>query len=290
VPAVTETIVVGIDGTSCGDAALAWAIDEARLRRGDLHVVIARSQQLASIEHVSRDGITPGVCATLLREALDRVGGAGDVRLTMIPRADHPFLELSLEARARRASLIVIGNHPHGRLRDVLGDIPTALLRHRAYCPVVAVPAGAAPPRTGRIVVGGSASDAGAAARRWAIAEGQVRGASITVVRAVPEGDEAGVTVPRRDRALRNARPAQDSWTERRDTETEAVAGPVVDVLLAASAGAELLVLGAPRHLRLAEIARHPTSRPLLKTSTVPIVLVPSDAGGSIPAASNRLP
>jgi nucleotide-binding universal stress UspA family protein len=273
-----ETIVVGIDGTSCGDAALAWAIAEARLRRGVLHVVIAKSQQLSSTEHVSRDGITSGVCSALLREALDRVGGAAGVRLTMVPRADHPFLELSLEARARRASLIVIGNHPHGKIRDAFGDIPSALLRHHTHCPVVAVPAGEATPRSGRIVVGGSASDAGEAARRWAVAEGPIRDASVTVVQAVGRAVGADVTSARRHPA-RSAPSAPGRRAELEGPGTEAVPGPMVDVLLAASEGAELLVLGAPRHLRLTEVAGHAGSRSLLRASTIPIVLVPADAG-----------
>ncbi len=126
-------VLVGVDGTPAGDAALAWALQEARIRQAAVEAFVVWSLQIAKLANVGFDELTEHATRHLLEESLDRVGGTGGIPVRLQTRVGPPFSELEFEAAATHAVLTVVGNHPHGVLHDALVGVPTtALTRQRA--------------------------------------------------------------------------------------------------------------------------------------------------------------
>ncbi|MCL2393800.1 MAG: universal stress protein [Acidimicrobiaceae bacterium] len=203
-PASTPTmvkaavIIVGVDGSPGGDAALAWALEEARLRGSEVEALVARTVRLAGREHLSYDEFTPARCEHLLAESLVRVGGPGGVPLRLETRDDDVLFELGLEASARGAGLIVVGAPSHGHLHAA--PAPTTLLgfTHRFSCPVVVVPSDFVRQRTRRMMVAVGEAGEGAEALRWGVEEAGLTGASVEVVSlaSTPAGEPPTVSGP----------------------------------------------------------------------------------------------
>jgi nucleotide-binding universal stress UspA family protein len=120
-----KDIVVGVDGSPAGNAALAWAYDEAKLWGATLHVI-----------HV--------------REAADAAGADTELSgaLATLPRGDAVYLEARtvtgdaaevIRAEGAKADLVVLGSHGRrGFVEALLGSVAYKLT-HRAPCPVVVV-------------------------------------------------------------------------------------------------------------------------------------------------------
>ena len=128
------TIVVGYVPTPEGEAALAAAISEARLREEPLHVVnTSRGDSLVDSRFASGDALAG------LRSRLDESGVVYEVDQHV---AGHEASEEVVEAADRvQASLIVIGM----RRRTPTGKLLTGSQAQRilldAHCPVLAVKA-----------------------------------------------------------------------------------------------------------------------------------------------------
>jgi nucleotide-binding universal stress UspA family protein len=141
-------IVVGIDGSELGRAALRWACDEARLREATLVAVHAWTFVPAAA--MAEPGMIPVPAAdlmgdldsersaaeSLLEESVAEVEGWGgriEQRLVEGPPGDV------LAAAAADADLIVVGSHGRGGLAAaLLGSVSQHVVRH-ASCPVVIV-------------------------------------------------------------------------------------------------------------------------------------------------------
>jgi nucleotide-binding universal stress UspA family protein len=136
-----------------------------------------------------------------------------------------------------------------------------------------------------RIVVGIDYSDACVDALRWAVGEAKRRHARLDIVgvwdvEPLNLGVETAIlTAPHGQPADRLARVDQViEWVqpgrERVDYSTELLSGNAGTALTARSDGAELIVLGSPRHIGLPFAA--PTVVHILKHAACPVVLVPS--------------
>ena len=154
-----STIVVGIDGSEAGDAALRWALAEARLRGVGLRVVHAYQAPHPSIteaglgaaggmpvpavftedrEQVRRAAETQA--GNVIDEALRRVqnGSADGVEIERAT-VEGPAGKSLIEA-ARDADLLVVGSRGHGGLLGlVLGSVSRECAEHPP-CPVVIAP------------------------------------------------------------------------------------------------------------------------------------------------------
>ena len=138
-------IVVGIDGSDAGNAALDWAADEARRRDATLEIVHAWSvptgdpfmPMAIDPELVRRSG------AHVLAAAVERVGTGHGLRLVPNLVAGSP--DAALLAAAVDADLLVVGSHGHGVLAGVLLGSVTQRVLHHARCPVVVVRAALVP-------------------------------------------------------------------------------------------------------------------------------------------------
>ncbi|HSP39323.1 MAG TPA: universal stress protein [Frankiaceae bacterium] len=135
-------VVVGVDGSEYGRAALDWAAEEARRRGAELVAVAAWVPQ----GPMSGPMLAPGadlwaetIEATreMLNEQVKPLQGAG-LTVTLHLVGGPPYE--ALEELSGEADLLVVGNHGRGALRrSVLGSVSRHVCRH-AKCPVVVVP------------------------------------------------------------------------------------------------------------------------------------------------------
>jgi nucleotide-binding universal stress UspA family protein len=153
------TIVVGVDGSPGSDAALRWALDEARLRGSRLRVVHAYEAPHVALSDVAvgAAGIpTPPVLAqvdvervrasaeeqarSVIDSALRRVAREGGERAE-IERAAlvGPAAQTLIEA-GRDAELLVLGSRGRGGFLGLLLGSVTQQCAHHPPCPVVILP------------------------------------------------------------------------------------------------------------------------------------------------------
>jgi nucleotide-binding universal stress UspA family protein len=151
------TIVVGVDGSHEGDAALLWALTEARVRRSRARVVHAYQRPQVRVAAAGGAGFAPPVAFTpeeadqaesaaqakaegIIESALARVGrkAAEGVEIERAPITGAPAE--TLIAASRDAELLVLGSRGHGSfVRLILGSVSQQCTQHPP-CPVVVVP------------------------------------------------------------------------------------------------------------------------------------------------------
>jgi nucleotide-binding universal stress UspA family protein len=149
------TIVVGVDGSAGSDAALRWALDEARLRGSRVRVVHSYEIPHDSFAEVGAPGLlAPPVAAgdidrlrenaeaqarAVVESAVQRAGDAAEgLEIEHAPLAGQAT-ETLIEA-GRNAELLVLGSRGRGGfLGLLLGSVSQQLASH-APCPVVILP------------------------------------------------------------------------------------------------------------------------------------------------------
>ena len=177
------------------------------------------------------------------------------------PSADADVLAWARrEAAARRCSVQVLANRSKN-LNEFLDEAVHATLLivgtplvagggRRTSCPIVVV-RGTPRSRTRRIIVGVDGSNASATALDWAVAEATRHAALVTVVHAWQQPTEGDRSLREGDLRQTNARCIADLAADLHETGTEppirrrAVLGAATHVLIAESAHADLLVVGA---------------------------------------------
>jgi len=139
-------IVVGIDHSKGANAALQFALKEARLRQATLRVVHA--WQFAYVGATGLEGMLPVVGGefedfrqggvVVLDEILREV--VADTRgVTIERRLDQGTPAAVLIEESRDADLLVVGSRGHGGFAQLLlGSVSQQCAQH-AFCPVVIV-------------------------------------------------------------------------------------------------------------------------------------------------------
>jgi nucleotide-binding universal stress UspA family protein len=127
-------IVVGIDGSSDGQRALAWALDEARRRSAELVVVHAWEYPAATFAFpVDSEESASEVLSRCLSEV-----DSHDVEIRTRLVEGRPVNALVREAF--EADMLVVGSRGRsGVAAVILGSVSTGCVHH-ATCPVVVVP------------------------------------------------------------------------------------------------------------------------------------------------------
>ncbi len=140
-------IVVGVDGSEESRAALAWAVEEGRLRQAPVLAIHAWEVPVVpaptglvppSVEVVGdltelRHGAAD-LLETIVREI---AGDAADVEVRSSVVEDKPVNALLDAAEQNDAQLIVVGSRGHGGFVALLiGSTSDQVARH-ATCPVV---------------------------------------------------------------------------------------------------------------------------------------------------------
>jgi nucleotide-binding universal stress UspA family protein len=136
-------IVVGVDGTASSDAAVDWAVREARLRNSAVHLVMAwdpDSGHLAPYARPAAAGAGNDASPARLAEAVSRSARHLPPERVTSELVEGPPAQVLLE-RAAGAGLLVLGaTRPAGYPTGLLGAVTRACLRN-APCPVVVIAA-----------------------------------------------------------------------------------------------------------------------------------------------------
>ena len=149
---MSKAIVVGVDGSDASDAALRWAVEEARLRAAPLVAVYAWSfippQPIGD----------PGMLAVPAGDLAGQLGAESGVAREALAESvsdalgDEPGVEVEqklvegdpgdvLVAESHSAELVVVGSHGRSGLKAaLLGSVSRHVVSHAA-CPVVVVKA-----------------------------------------------------------------------------------------------------------------------------------------------------
>jgi nucleotide-binding universal stress UspA family protein len=169
-----KNVVVGLDGSTESDAALAWAIDLASRRRTPLRLVSSVFELQhggaflhGSVEQGASGQGTVGPLRTLAEQMLEEVASrvrAAQPELQVSTRLDYEPASVALIEESARADTVVLGKRGVGGFIGLLLGSTTLHTAGHAHCTVVVVPApsgiAAAPSGVVLGVDGSSLSDA----------------------------------------------------------------------------------------------------------------------------------
>ncbi|MBB4981599.1 MULTISPECIES: universal stress protein [Streptomyces] len=257
---MSREIVAGVDGSPESLAAAGWAAREALHRGLPLRLAHAWRWEPLDLPLVQDPDEQQRAAYAVLREAEATIAERHpELALTATLLPDTPVS--ALLGTEDTAEMLVIGSRGHGALAGfLLGSYGQQVIAASSR-PVVAVRSRdgeQAEPPSGYVLVGqlGSPEDS-AAALGFAFETAAARGAAVRAVRAwsLPSlyayspgsmrlADEAGGLVPYEEKALREA---LAPWRERYPAVPVAEhveLGSAGEVLLSASGGAQLLVVG----------------------------------------------
>ncbi|MET9550346.1 universal stress protein [Streptomyces sp. NPDC006627] len=284
-------LVVGVDGSDPSFQAADWAADEA-LRHGlPLRLVYAslwqRYEGAALATGLGRpDGqvFAENIVGTAAERVMCRTP---DLKVVTDVLPEDTVDALLRESR--HAFALVTGSRGRGDIAGLLLGSVSLAVAARAHCPVIVVrgdKAGLAGTHE-RITLGLGDADIDSAAVRFAFREAELRGCTLNVVRAwrlpahaTPEhpllaGDPARYheeqASARLDEALKAAVSDHPGVRVRRAT----VEGPARKVLLARSAAADLLVVGARRRHSQFGMQLGRVAHTVLHHASCPVAVVP---------------
>ncbi|MGW8565199.1 universal stress protein [Isoptericola sp. NPDC055881] len=293
-----QSILVGVDGSAESLHAMEWAAAYARETGCTLHLVssfmlpgFTGSYSFAHDIPMVDDPYARRYVEDLLVRAHKRVVEVGVPATTEVTTGEATSV---LAERSAGRRFVVIGARGAGGFVERLLGTVSANLPVRAQCPTVVVPLHAKDAdgdgdatdtrRTRRIVVGVDGSRPSEAAVETAVAQAQAWGAEVAVVRAVTMvgwSHSPWLDTGFRESVMSSARDETDRLRARLATTypdvvttTDVVEGHAVDVLVAASQEADLLVVGSRGRGGIRGLVLGSTSQAVLRRSHCP-VLVP---------------
>ncbi|MGV0812299.1 universal stress protein [Mycolicibacterium boenickei] len=185
---VRHGIVVGVDGSSSSDAAVAWAARDAALRGVELTLVHALPGAFSPVwldvalpqdywDYQDQQGRE--ALGAAHRVATEATAGAGPLRI--VDKAVPGHAVATLIEYSRHADLVVVGSRGLSKWsRRLLGSVSSSLAHH-AHGPVAVIPDNARP-STAPVVVGVDGSPASEFATEIAFDEASRRGVELVVV------------------------------------------------------------------------------------------------------------
>lgn len=140
------TIVVGVDGSAGSQAALAFAVAEARLRKCRLRAISAWSLtyvaapigMMAPIDDALLPELQDNARAVVDAAVAEAIGDVADIEIEKTIAEGSPAKVL-VDA-AQGADLLVVGSRGHGGFAGLLLGSVSQQIVHHAPCPVVIVP------------------------------------------------------------------------------------------------------------------------------------------------------
>ncbi|MGN6503248.1 MAG: universal stress protein [Pseudolysinimonas sp.] len=270
-----QRVLVGVDAEAASQLAVDWV--SQRAERTPLEITLFTEFDMMVLDPVEAE-------ARLERTAdrVRRTAPGSEVRTELVERS----IVEGLVDRSGEADLLVIGSHPHRRVRSVLtGAVPASLVTH-AHCPTVVVPDDWAPGGHS-IVLGvaddGSSDSAIAFAAEDALAAGvpldavhawQLPAASVDAVATlVVTPEELDAYHTELLQKVTDRLGTKYRGLEVRGTVVEGDGGLILDKHLSDAA---LLVLGTRRHGPALGTLLGSTVQHLLHHGGVPIAIVPN--------------
>jgi nucleotide-binding universal stress UspA family protein len=134
---MTHRIVVGVDGSEHGNAALRWAVDEAKVHESEVIAVFAWQLPFVGIPDAFDRDEMEMICRTFVADAVETVVRDTPVPITkLVAEGD---VRASLIEAAKNADMLVLGSRGRrGFAALKLGSVSQECVQHVA-CPVVII-------------------------------------------------------------------------------------------------------------------------------------------------------
>jgi nucleotide-binding universal stress UspA family protein len=134
---MTYRIVVGVDGSEHGNAALRWALDEALVHEAEIVAVFAWQMPFIGIPGAFDREEMERMCKRFVEEAVAAIVPEPRVPITrLVAEGD---VSASLIAAAKAADMLVLGSRGRGGFTGLkLGSVSQECAQH-ASCPVVII-------------------------------------------------------------------------------------------------------------------------------------------------------
>ncbi|MFG1647571.1 universal stress protein [Amycolatopsis sp. NPDC049252] len=142
-------IVVGVDGSDAGTAALIWAVDQAAASGAEVDALTVWTHD-AMLDDVSADRTLEEARGVHFHELETLVAAVTKDRAGVTVHCSAPDGDPAetLTTKAKNATMLVVGSHGRSRLREALtGSVSGACLR-LATCPVAVIPPPARTPES----------------------------------------------------------------------------------------------------------------------------------------------
>jgi nucleotide-binding universal stress UspA family protein len=261
-PAEPAPILAGTDGSPPADRAVAWAADEAALRRRPLHLVHVTERWMYDIPLFP----APGMRDSLSEEGLRILARAKDLALdrrpdlTVTTELVEEATAHALNEASEHAFEVVLGHRGLGGFASLLLGSTGLRVAGHAFGPVIIVrgeETGTGAVVKGEVVVGTDVSEGSAEALEYAFDAAAVRKARLRVIHSwrVPaallaSGDAAEIgTIEERTRLnlAQSVAPCRDRHPDVHVVE-ELVREHPVSALVDVSGDADLVVVGSHGH------------------------------------------
>jgi nucleotide-binding universal stress UspA family protein len=292
-------IIVGYDGSVGAEAALRWALDEARLRRAPVHLVCAVGNPLRTAPFLP----VPGdwypsderhEAQALLDRAVTAATSATPPRIEITATVlDGPASTVLCE-QSRHAGMLVLGHRGLGGFAGLLlGSVSLAVTTH-AHCPVVIVRNGDQTQTAVRpVAVGVDESAEAERAIGFAFEEAALRGVGLLAVRAWTPPTPAWrsdirplvADVAEIETAERHVlSTALSGWPQKYPAvavTTRLIPTDVRHALATVSHDAQLVVVGSRGHGGLGGLLLGSVGHHLLHHAACPVAVVRTERGGA---------
>ncbi|MDN6259819.1 MAG: universal stress protein [Corynebacterium sp.] len=290
----TNEIVVAVDGSDAGAAAVAWAANAAAKRSAPLKLVTAYTMP----QFMYADGMIPPqeLYDQLEEEAMEKINDAREIVTGFDENIEVSYyigeatpIDLLLQL-SEDADIVVMGSRGLGGLSGlVLGSVSSAVVSHAA-CPVVVVRKDndvTVENKYGPVVVGVDGSDISRKALDYAFREADARGATLRAVHSWADAQVqtslvglAAVQSQLDAMSAQERKILQDELAPMREKYPEVTVEEVVErdrpiqVLKENSDDAQLLVLGSHGRGGFRGMLLGSTSRALLQYAPCPMMVV----------------
>jgi nucleotide-binding universal stress UspA family protein len=134
---VTHRIVVCVDGSEHGNAALSWAVDEATIHEGEIVAVFAWQMPFVGIPGAFDRDEMENICKVFLADAV--AAAVPEARVPITQLVAEGDVSASLIAAAEKADMLVLGSRGRGGFAGLkLGSVSRECAQHAA-CAVVII-------------------------------------------------------------------------------------------------------------------------------------------------------
>ncbi len=274
-----QAIIVGVDGTSAGRAAVNWAVTRAARQGLPIELVHVVDDEWGAVGERDLFELRPHA-AELVDSSFSLATSLAASLGVVVPihsaiLIGDPMVELA--QRSRTAAMVVVGTHKTGYFHGRALGSRSLQLAAMAWAPVAVIPESSTSLRKG-IIVGLDDTDAGKAAVTFGAAESATSGEPLVFIHA-KDGAPRSTPTPSQWSASEVAAAAGVAQPVR----TREITRPAAEALIDAALLASVLVIGSSRRRGAELSALGPVSHDVLMNISGPTIVV---HGVMAPAAS----